>query len=166
MLEAAMIAGIVGGVTSAVGAYRQGQAAQAQAKQEALWHEYNAELSRKQALEAEQQALAEARRQKRAADEQMARMRAAYGASGVLMSEGSPLRVLEQSAADAVLDRLNLLRRGRLSSDQYMAQAALDTGQAGLSLMRGRAAKRASRWRTGSTLLSGLSSSLTNYYRG
>jgi len=158
MAEYAVIAAIAGTATAAYGQYQQGQAADARGRAEKDWHNYNAEISRRQAKEAEQKALADARLHSKRTRAIQAKLRAGYGASGVSMSDGSPLAVLEQSAVDAELDRLLILREGLLQSQGYESQAALDVGAGSMARLRGRNAKRSARWQAGATLLSGASS--------
>jgi hypothetical protein len=74
-------------------------------------------------------------------------MVAGYGASGVTM-EGSPMDVLEASAATAELDRQNILYGGGLRTQGYQSTA-------GLELMRGQNAETGSYLSAGSSLLSG-----------
>jgi len=162
--ELGLIASLAGAGVSAYGQYQQGEAAKAQARQERAWHAYNAEIARRQAIEAEQKALADAAQQRRQARQQLARMRAAYGASGVMMSEGSPLLQLEQAARDAQADVLNILRSGQIMAGQARSQAQLDLLAGRIARLRGRYAKVARRWQAGSTLLSGAGSALTDYY--
>lgn len=146
---------LAGTGVSAFGQYQQGQAADAQARAEQKWHSYNAEIARRSAIEAEQKALADAQRQRREARDQMSRMRAAYGASGVVMTEGSPLLQIERAAREAEMDVLNILRAGQIEAGQYRSQAVLDTMRGQTARLRGLNAKVSSRWLAGSTLLTG-----------
>lgn len=130
----------IGTAFSVIGALNQGQQAKSAA-------EYNAAVANNNAIAARQQAAANAAAQQRKARLQIGSMRAGYGASGVGL-EGSPLDVLEQSAAMAELDRQNILYGGTLRSQGYQATA-------GLELMRGDAAETGSYLSAGSALLSG-----------
>ena len=105
-----------------------GSLMQASAKSDAA--EYNAEMARRNALMATQQAEADADAQRRKAVRQIGAMRANYGASGVVGNEGSPLDILAQSASDAEMDRLNILYRGKVRASGYEASAALDDQKA------------------------------------
>lgn len=133
---------LVGTAFSVIGALNQGQ----QAKNAA---EYNAAVARNNAIASRQQATVAAEAQARKSRAQLGSMRAAYGASGVSM-EGSPLDVLESSAAMAELDRQNILYSGELKAGGYESTA-------GLELMRGDAAETGSYFSAGSALLSGAS---------
>jgi hypothetical protein len=70
--------------------------------------------------QAQQAARENARRQSIEARKRIGLMRANYGASGVAI-EGSALDVLEESAANAELDRLTILHGGTLDANRYRA---------------------------------------------
>lgn len=74
----------------------------------------------KAADQAKQAARENARRQSIEARKRIGLMRANYGASGVAI-EGSPLDVLEESAANAELDRLTILQGGSIEAGRYRA---------------------------------------------
>jgi len=82
--------------------------------------------------QAKQAARENARRQSVEARKRIGLMRANYGASGVSI-EGSPLDVLEESAANAELDRLTILHGGSVEAGRYRAagKAAFAQGISG-----------------------------------
>lgn len=121
------IATVGGLVMGARGSQVQGQATQAAAS-------YN--IAQTQEL-----ARVEEARQRRDAERQMGRMRAGIAKSGAT-SEGTPLMVLAESAANAEIDALNT----RWTADNQINQEAL----------RARSAERESYYRTGTSLLSGV----------
>jgi hypothetical protein len=133
-------AAVASTAVSAVGAIQQGKAAQASAK-------FNADMMSRNAQIARQQAAAEEEKHRRLTYMRQGAARAAYGASGVSI-EGSPLDILEQSAAQEELDALNIRYRGEIG-----AQSA--EGQADLSLMRGESAMSAGYMGAGSSILLG-----------
>ena len=133
----------VGTIVSVFGAISQGNNAKAQAESDAAFARRNAEISR-------QQAEADAAAQQRDARKRIGAARAAYGISGVDL-EGSPLDVLEESAANAELDKQNILYRGRLREIGYEDSAAQST-------FAGGQAQSAGYMRAGSALLAGASS--------
>lgn len=133
-------AATIGTALSVVGALSQGQQANNAAK-------YNAAVARNNAIASRQQAAAEAAAQNRKARLTIGAMRAGYGASGVGM-EGSPLDILEQSAANAELDRQNILYSGETQARGYDSTA-------GMELMSGKNAVRGSIISAGTSLLSG-----------
>lgn len=107
----------VGTLQGAASAARQGEAAKAAA-------DFNAQVARRNAQIATQQAEADAARQKQVAFKKIGEMTAAYGASGVTL-EGSPLDVLEESVRTAEQDRQNILYKGKLRAMGYESDADL-----------------------------------------
>lgn len=127
-------------VVAAVGAMSQAASARSAAK-------YNASIAERNAVVARQQAAVNEDAQRRAAYRALGRMRAGYGAAGVTV-EGSPLDVLEDSAAEAELDALNIRYKGELTAMGYQDEATLQR-------MRGKAAMTAGIFKAGSALLGG-----------
>ena len=114
----------IAGIFEAFGAVRQGQAAQVAAN-------YNAESARMEG------AMREAA-QRQQAQRQMGAIRAGIAKSGA-RTEGTPLMVLAESAANAEIDALTTrFAAGRESQ---------------LQMMRGRAEKQAAYFRAGTSLL-------------
>jgi hypothetical protein len=85
--------------------------------------DYNARMAEYQAQTARQ--AAEARREiyAKKASRQLATMRARYGASGVDVSEGSPLLVLMESAGEAAKDELRIKYGGEAESWSLLSEA-------------------------------------------
>jgi hypothetical protein len=135
-------AAVASTAVSAVGAIQQGKAAQASAK-------FNADMMSRNAQIARQQAAAEEEKHRRLTYMRQGAARAAYGASGVSI-EGSPLDILEQSAAQEELDALNIRYRGEIGAQS-------SEGQAALSSMSGDAAMQAGYIGAGSSILLGAS---------
>ena len=86
---------------------------------------YNAAVADRNAGIARAQAVADADAQSRHARRVIGAARAGYGASGIT-DEGSPLDVLGMSAANAELDRQNILYRGELKALGYGDTAGLE----------------------------------------
>jgi len=140
MAELPIFFAIASALFSAVGAISQ-------AGQQASAEKHNAKAAERNAQIARQQAAADAEAQQRDARKRIGAQRAAIGASGVGI-EGSPLDALEESAANAELDRQNILYRGRLREIGYQdesSQALYNAGQA----------KSSGYMRAGSALLGG-----------
>lgn len=114
---------------TAIGAMGALQAGQAQANAA----NYNAAL-------AQQTAAAEAERSRRASARQMGAIRAAIGKSGVT-SEGTPLMVLADSAAEAEIDAMNAMWSGNQRSNMLRREGSM--------------ARREGYYRAGSSLLTG-----------
>lgn len=136
---------IAGTAISAIGAIRAGQAQAAAAN-------YNAQVAERNAFISRDQAAADEQRQRIQARRKLGAMRAAYGASGISL-EGSPLDVLEDSAAEAELDALTIRYKGEIGAMGYEAEA-------GAQRARAQNAKTESYYNAGAALLTGAS----NYY--
>lgn len=130
----------VGTAMSAAGAMQSAQAQSSAA-------EFNAAQATNNAASARAQASQDAMLQSRTARQKIGAAEAAYGASGVTM-EGSPLDVLESSAASAELDRQTILYKGELRAMGYANSSLLDT-------MQGNAATQQGYYKAGSSLLIG-----------
>jgi hypothetical protein len=98
-----------GGALGAMGSIAQGKAAQSSAN-------YNAQSALIESQSRESAQRAQAARQ-------LGTMRAAIGKSGAT-SEGTPLLVLAESAANAEIDALNTRFTGQRQADLYRAQGA------------------------------------------
>jgi hypothetical protein len=118
----------VGTAMGALGSIRQGQAASAAAN-------YNAQMAERSAAQKEQL-------QRTAAQRQMGAIRAGIAKSGA-RTEGTPLMVLAESAANAEIDALNTKYSGQMESSLYRARGAND--------------RRAAYWNAGTSLLTGAS---------
>ena len=99
-------------------------------------------LAERVSPEAAAQAAAIRRRQSR----ESSRLRARLSASGVDTSSGSPLLSLETISGDGELEALTAINQGAFRAESL-------EGDAQSSLLRGRAARQDSYFRTGSTLL-------------
>lgn len=139
---------------AAYGMYQQGKQAEQQAKAEAAWHSYNA-LIAKRGAEAERQAAAfEAGQQRKKAKQLLARQRALIGAAGVTV-EGSPLLVMEDTAAELALENINIRMRGARRVSAYESQSILDISKASAAKSAAGGYRRAGAWGAGASLLSG-----------
>lgn len=108
---------------------------------------YNAKVAENNAIASRQQAAANAEAQQRDARMRIGQMEANYAASGVSL-EGSPLEILEQSARNSEMDRLNILYGGELRAGNYGAEAQLNSSRASSAMTSGFV-------RAGSELMSG-----------
>ena len=134
---------VIGTVTSAVGAIRQGKALEAQAKLQAGVLEQRAESERLRFEAAE-------RDFRRARDFDLASLRAAGGASGVVQTAGSPLLGRDAFASQAELQALRIRFGGKTAATRLQQQAQLQRFQ-------GRAARQAGLIKGFSLFASGLS---------
>lgn len=113
---------IISTAFSVIGAISGARAESNAAKFNAAQAERNAQVARSNAA-------ADAQAQSRDARRRIGAARAAYGAAGVSL-EGSPLDVLEQSAAEAEMDKMNILYKGELQAMGYEDTAALNRSRA------------------------------------
>ena len=154
-LAAAVIAiGATGIGVSAIGQYQAGQAAEAQAKSQREWHEYNAGLAEREAAEARDVAAKEETRLRKGGERLKATQRARFAKAGVT-TEGSPALFLAEQAIEIEEDALMIRRGGQLAGQRLTAEAGLSRMAGRSALLRGKASLRASRWGMASTGLSG-----------
>lgn len=122
-----------------------GQLEQGQAQQDAA--EFNAQIAEQNANEVTKFYGEEERRFRIIARKQLGSARVALGASGI-RAEGSPLDVLEESAANAEMEAQSIRYEGEVKRRDYLQQAQAER-------LRGRAAVRSSRYGAASSLLLG-----------
>ncbi len=134
--------------------HEQGKAAEAQGKSEAAWREYNAKLSEREATEAQATAAHEEKKHRKAGERLKARQRVAIGKAGVLPT-GSLEDILEETASELEIDALNIRRGGEVGAQRLTAEAQLSRFAGRSALLRGRAAKRASRVQMAATGVGG-----------
>jgi hypothetical protein len=113
---------------TAAAAIRQGQAAKAAAN-------FNAQMAEK--VSGQKESL-----QRTLSQQRMGAIRAGIAKSGA-RTEGTPLMVLAESAANAEIDALNTRYTGQMESSMYRARGAND--------------RRAAYWNAGTSLLTGAS---------
>lgn len=142
------IGSLAGAGISAYSSYEGGMAQQ-------RWNDYNAIVALRDAEAAKQTAEYEARQKRKETERLLSRQKALYGKAGVAL-EGSPLLMMEETAAEGELDALMIERTGKLYEQRYMSEAAL-------SRMRGGATRRAGYYGAGSTLLTGAGSAASTY---
>lgn len=126
------------------GQYEAGKAAQIQSESEAALREYNAQLAEQEAVEAQEAAAFEERKFRKGAERLKARQRTLYAKAGIT-PEGTPLDVMEQTATELGIDALMIRRGGQLGARGLTAEAQLQRFAGKSALLRGRAARRASR---------------------
>lgn len=128
----------LGGVIQAGGALRQGEARYQAAEFNARVAEDNARIAKLQSAEEERRLRVQSRKE-------LGRARASISASGVQL-EGSPLEVLQESAANAELDALAIRHRGDLTQQAFRREAAIER-------FRGQNARLNSRFQAAGLLL-------------
>lgn len=116
-----------------------------QGRQQQMWYNYNAALDIQRAKDERISAGYEAGIHRKAGRELLEEQRADYAAAGVT-ERGTPSIVGERTAEEIEIDALAIERAGG-------QRARYAKSQAKMSKMRGKAARRASYWQAGSTLL-------------
>jgi len=142
MAAAVPIMMAVGTGVSIFGQVQQGRAARAEAETEAAWQEYNARLAEQEAKVRDQQANVQTADAQKEARQLKARQRAQIAASGMAMS-GSPLLVMNETAANLERSILEVSRRGAVEAQQLRSQAGMSLFQAETAKLRGRNAQKA-----------------------
>lgn len=116
-------------------------------RSEQQWYDYNAALDIQRAKDERIAAGYEAGLHRKAGRELLETQRAGYAAAGVT-ERGTPSIVAGKTAEEIEIDALAIERAGE-------QRARYAVSQAKMSKMRGKAARRASMWSAGSTLLGG-----------
>ncbi len=134
--------------------HEAGKAAQAQAKSEAAWQEYNAKIAEREAKEVQTAAGFEERKQRKAGARLKAR-RITQAAKAGILPVGSFEKVQEETASELEIDALIIRRGGETGAQRLTAEASLSRLSGRSALLRGRAARRAGRIGAFATGLSG-----------
>lgn len=146
---------VIGTAISTAGVLQSAGAAAQQAASQQAVAEFNARVQKREAQAIEQQT---AFRQRRAAQEgarQASRLKAAIGASGAVVSEGTPLLIQGTQLAESELDVLLIGQQGAVEAGRARSQGRLDQLQAGIFGGRIGAARTAGVLGAGTTLLTG-----------
>ncbi len=148
---------VAGASVQAYGQYQSNKNAQSQAKAQSAWNLYNSKLAQREA-DAEQAAnLFESKQQKKAADRLKARGRAIRGKSGV-EEEGSPLLVMEDTAAELAKEQQQTRISGSRRVSAFESRSILDISKASAAKARASGFGKAAIVSAGGTLLSGAGS--------
>jgi len=117
-------------------------------RQQSKMAEYNARVAGQGAEVAGEKAAYDEQLHREQVRKILSQQRALYGKSGVEGTTGSPLLVMEDTVKQGELDALAIRYGGEV-------EAARARSGANLSRMQGNAARTASYWQAGTTLLSG-----------
>ncbi len=156
----AVIAIVGGAGLQAYGQYKQGKAAQAQAKAQSAINLYNSKVAKRQAEAEATAAKFESKQAKKRAEALKGRQRALIGASGV-EAEGSPLLVQEDTAAELETEAANIRATGQRRVQRFESQSILDISAASAARSRARGFGQAAVIGAGSTLLQGAGQAAT-----
>jgi hypothetical protein len=155
--EIALIALVVGTGVQAYGQYQSNKNAQAQAKSQSAWDLYNSKLAQREADAESAANLFESKQQKKAAERLKAKGRAIRGASNV-EAEGSPLLVMEDTAAELAKEQQQTRISGSRRVSAFESQSILDISKSSAAKARASGFGRAAVVSAGGTLLSGAGS--------
>jgi len=147
-----LVAGLAG---SASAANAQQQAANAQAEA----NEYNAKILEENAAQAKQKAMWEEDASRDEARKLIAKQRAMYAKSGVDISEGSPLLIMADTAAQAEKDALAIRWQGDIDYTSGM-------NQAGLLRYYAKQGRKTGQTQSATTLLQGIGNAGMSYGKG
>lgn len=146
------------------GQYEAGKAAQVQAKSEAVWREYNAQLAERETIEAREAAALEESKLRAGGERLKATQRARFAKAGVTF-EGTPEDVFEETATELEFDARMIRRGGLIGAQRFTAEAGLERLIGKSALLRGSAARRVSRYGQAATAVGGASDILGTYGR-
>ena len=137
----------------AYGQYQQGVAAKQMGAAQARIAEYNARVAEQEGIAAQKAAEYQARMITKEGKRFIASQEVGYAKGGVLF-RGTPLTVLEDTAADIEMDKLMMLREGAIGRMRGESAATISRMQGAAAKMRGEAAYRGS-------ILTGIGTGLT-----
>lgn len=148
---------VASAVVGAAGSIMQGQAAGAQAKYSAQVNEQNAKLAAEQANDATIRGQEEAKKVARQYGQLGGQQRAAMGANGIDLGFGSALDVQRDTQLLKDEDLNTVYKNADRERKGYFIESANYRAEAEANRMQGKAAKTASFFEAGSTLLGGFS---------
>lgn len=155
----------LGGVTGAIGAIQQGQAASEAAKYNASVAASNADMAKRNAQMAGEAGAQQAAMQEQKTRAQVGEIKANQAASGVDVNSGSALDVRSSAAELGELDALTVRTNAAKEAYGYQTQAVSDKAQAGLDRFEAENDETAGELGAASTLLGSAASGASNYYR-
>ena len=154
-----LAAGAVAGAASgAIGAYQQGKAQEAQYEYQAKVAQENARIAQNNANLERQQGIEEARLQRMKSIQAVGKQQAAMAANGLDITQGTPLDVIEDTAAMGELDSLQTRYNYERKALSYESQANNFNNQANLDYFAAQNAYSAGRTKAISAGLDGLAS--------
>lgn len=137
------------------GAVQSGRIAEAQAKSAQNIANYNAAIQEREAKAIKQKTAFEQRREVERVARVKSALRAKLAGSGARMDIGTPLMLQEEQAAELELENLLIGYEGRIGAQRAKSQAELDRLQGRIYRQKGKAARKASYLKAGTTLLTG-----------
>ena len=157
-LAAGAVSGVASGVMGGVSAYQQGKAQEAQYEYQAKVAQENARIAQNNANLERQQGIEEARLQRMKSIQAVGKQQAAMAANGLDITQGTPLDVIEDTAAMGELDSLQTRYNYERKALSYESQANNFNNQANLDYFAAQNAYSAGRTKAISAGLDGLAS--------
>ena len=136
---------------------QQGRIADAEGRAEAKLQERNAQVDERNAVARELKARFDQLRQVVSGVKVLGRLRARLGASGARLDVGAPIRALRDQAEELELDNLLIGFEGAVEAGRFRERAVISRFKGSLAKTRGKAARRASFVKAGTSLLSDFS---------
>ena len=155
LLWGSLAAAGLGTGVSALGMMQAGQAQAQAAKGQQAVANYNARVQEQEARSIEQATRYRQLRHAESANRYGSSLLANMGASGVSLSEGSPLLIAASQAAQSEMDNLMIGYEGQVAESRSRNQAHLDTLQGQIYGQQARSATAAGYVGAGSSLLTG-----------
>ena len=151
----------------AVASIQAGQAAQASAQYQNTIAQQNADIYEQKAKRATEIGEYEVKRFDKQFNKTFASVERAYAFSGVDVSRGTPLAVMEDYLTEAEIEKANLKYNADIQAGDYREAAVLSRMEGQLALYTGRQRQIGSYFQAGRTLLGGASDIMSiNKYAG
>jgi len=149
-VTAIVVASALGGAS----AVQEGRNADAMSKSEQKWHDYNAEVERRNAKAALDAGEYETTQQRRQSKQLLTRQKAIFAKAGIEPA-GSALAIQEDTAGQLELDIMMNRRNRMIESQQFDSSAQMSSMSGKMARARGKSAKKTSYLNAGSTILIG-----------
>jgi len=151
----------------AVASIQAGQAAQAAGKYQNTIAEQNAQIYEAKAERSKEVGEYNVKRFERQFNKTISSVERAYAASGVDVSRGTPLAVMEEYLTEAEIEKANIRYNANVEATDYREAAVISRMEGQLAKYQGKQYATASYFKAGQTLLGGASDIMSiNRYAG
>jgi hypothetical protein len=157
---------LVGGLLSAQGAQKQGEAQQQMYNYRAQVAKINADINRQNAAWARDKGEKEAVQYGMKAAQQKGAIIAGQAASGIDINSGSSVEVQQSQDKLTRLDLTQIRSNAAKIAYDYETKAVMDENQAGLDIMSGNYAKEASKYKAAESILGTVSTVSSKWQQG
>lgn len=145
-LAVGTVASIGGSIMGGISSYQQGKQQQAMYNYQAQVNQENAKIAQQNARETRQQGLEEERLQRMKTLQNIGSQQAAMAANGIDVTQGTPLDVIEDTAAIGELDALQTRYNFEKKALAFDQTANEYQNQANLDIISGKNAYEAGKW--------------------